>query len=51
MKFSLGLGFVNGMVFASSIAWLIGAGFPPVLPVVMLILTSFMSGLLLGEDE
>lgn len=51
MKFSLSLGFVNGMLFASSLAWLMSAGFPPVLPIVILVLTSFVSGLLLGEES
>lgn len=51
MKFSLGLGFINGIIFASSLLWIYNSGFPPVLPVVLLILTSFTSGLLLGGDE
>jgi|FreactTroBogLake_1042271.scaffolds.fasta_scaffold196368_1 hypothetical protein len=51
MKFSLGLGFINGMIFASSLLWLFNSGFPPVLPVVMLIFTSFVSGLLLGGEQ
>jgi hypothetical protein len=51
MKFTLGLGFVNGTIFASSLLWLFSNGFPPVLPIIMLILTSFTSGLILGGDE
>ena len=50
MKFSLGLGFVNGMVFASSILWLFFDGLH-LLPILLLILSSFVTGLLLGEDS
>ena len=51
MKFILLLGFLNGLIFASGVLWLISAGFPPVLPIILLVLSSFTSGLLLGGVE
>ena len=50
MKFILALGFVNGLIFAGSLMWLYQSGFPPVLPVLLLVLTSFTSGIILGEE-
>jgi hypothetical protein len=51
MKFNLILGFITGIIFSSGVAWLYQAGLPPLLPIVLIILSVFSMGLMLGGDE
>ena len=51
MRFILALGFINGLLFLGAIWWLIATGFPPVGAIVILVLSSFTTGLLFGGDE
>lgn len=51
MRITLLLGLVNGIIFSVCIGWLLHSGFPPVAPVVLLVITSFATGLMFGSDE
>ena len=51
MRAVLTLGFINGMVFLGGIWWLYDTGFPPLGAIMILTLTAFTMGILIGEVE
>ena len=51
MKFNLIAGMISGAIFVGSLAWILEVNYPPILPLIGLILSSFVYGVLMGESD